>query len=186
MDQGLAAVLAAGVAATVTLGGAVIAYRAGRRQVRDQGSIEHAHWLRGQREQAYLNFLASCEKATAAGRLRRDLWERIEVENPDAETLAQLQAEVQRVGRDFSEAVDQILEPLERIRMLGPDVVIAEAEYTLESVRQFEDSMAPRSRGGDPFNAEGNLRVQRSTFAAVARQVLMHPQERVMVVVAEE
>ncbi|WP_096213926.1 hypothetical protein [Streptomyces sp. 2323.1] len=186
MDQGVAAVLAAGVAATVTLGGAVIAYQAGRRQVRDQGSIEHAHWMRGQREQAYLTFLASCERATAAGRLRRDLWERIEVEPPEGEALQELRDEAQRVGRGFSEAVDQILEPLERIRMLGPDVVINEAEYTLESVRQFEDSMVPMRSGGDPFNAEGNLRVQRATFAAVARQVLTHPQENITVVVAEE
>ncbi|MFF0216468.1 hypothetical protein [Streptomyces vinaceus] len=186
MDQGIAAVLSAGVAAMVTFGGAVIAYKAGRRQVRDQGSIEHAQWLRGQREQAYLTFLASCERAAAAGRLRRDVWERIEVDNPDAETLQDLRGEAQRVGRDFSEAVDQILEPLERIRMLGPDVVIAEAEYTLEAVRQFEDSMRPRGSGGDPFNAEGDLRVQRATFAAVARQVLTHPQEQITVVVSEE
>lgn len=184
MDQGIAAVLSAGVAASVTLLGAAVAYRAGRRQVRDQGSIEHAHWLRGQREQAYLAFLASCERATAAGRLRRDLWERMHGgPTPDDEIVSQLRDEVQSVGRAFSEAVDQILEPLERIRMLGPDIVVSEAEYTLEAVRQFEDSMSPT---GDPFNGEGHLRVQRATFAAVARQVLLHPQERVTVVVAEE
>ncbi|MFF2537788.1 hypothetical protein [Streptomyces cyaneofuscatus] len=97
--------------------------------------------------------------------------------------MSQLRDEVQSVGRAFSEAVDQILEPLERIRMLGPDIVVSEAEYTLEAVRQFEDSMSPT---GDPFNGEGHLRVQRATFAAVARQVLLHPQERVTVVVAEE
>ncbi|MFF8284096.1 hypothetical protein ACF06W_15385 [Streptomyces albus] len=104
-------------------------------------------------------------------------------ETSDDETMQQLRDEANRVGRPFSEAVDQILEPLERIRMLGPDVVVNEAEYTLEAVRQFEDSMAP---SGDPFNAEGNLRVQRATFAAVARQVLIHPQEGITVVVSEE
>lgn len=81
----------------------------------------------------------------------RDLWERIEIEPPEGDALLELRDEAQRVGRGFSEAVDQILEPLEWIRMLGPDVVINEAEYTLESVRQSEDSMAPWRYGVDPL-----------------------------------
>lgn len=186
MDQGIAAVVAAGAASVVTLAGSAIAYQAGRRQVRDQGAIEHAHWLRGQREQAYLSFLASCERAAAAGRSRRNLVDEIESASADGGTAQEeVQASARRAAYQFSEAVDQILEPLNRIKMLGPEVVIDEAEYTLETVRQFEDSMSPPGRG-DPYNAEGDLRVQRAQFAAVARQVLMHPQENITVMVSPD
>ncbi|OIJ89777.1 hypothetical protein BIV24_19370 [Streptomyces colonosanans] len=97
----------------------------------------------------------------------------------------EMQASARRAAYQFSEAVDQILEPLNRIKMLGPEVVIDEAEHTLEMVRQFEDSMSPPGRG-DPYNGEGNLRVQRAEFAAVARQVLMHPQEHITVTVSPD
>lgn len=32
----------------------VLSYRAGRRQVRDQGVNEHLHWLRQQRQEYYV------------------------------------------------------------------------------------------------------------------------------------
>ncbi|MGW6570066.1 hypothetical protein [Streptomyces sp. NPDC054975] len=65
MDQGWAAVIAAGVAAVVALFGAFIGVWVGRRTVRDQAHVEHGQWLRGQRQETYVVFLAAWDQAQA-------------------------------------------------------------------------------------------------------------------------
>lgn len=57
MDQGQAAVWAAAIGIPGVLLSGVLSYRAGRRQVRDQGVNEHLHWLRQQRQEYYVRFL---------------------------------------------------------------------------------------------------------------------------------
>ncbi|MFD8308113.1 hypothetical protein ACFV29_38145 [Streptomyces sp. NPDC059690] len=74
MNDGLAAVLAALVGLVGAVGGAAIggmaatrgarvgaetAARATARQVQDQAAVDHMHWLRGQRLQAYQDLLAA-------------------------------------------------------------------------------------------------------------------------------
>ncbi|GLW13637.1 hypothetical protein Stsp01_03800 [Streptomyces sp. NBRC 13847] len=69
MDQGQAAVWAAAIAIPGVLLSGVLSYRAGRRQVRDQGVNEHQHWLRQQRQEHYVQFLQAvdlCVKALEA------------------------------------------------------------------------------------------------------------------------
>lgn len=65
MDQGVAAVVAAGVAGTVAVAGSFIGVWVGRRQVRDQAKVEHEQWLRGQRQEAFVDFLALWDEAVA-------------------------------------------------------------------------------------------------------------------------
>lgn len=57
MDQGQAAIRAAAIGVPGVLLSGVLSYRAGRRQVRDQGVNEHRHWLRQQRQEYYVRFL---------------------------------------------------------------------------------------------------------------------------------
>ncbi|MFE0699099.1 hypothetical protein [Streptomyces sp. NPDC058872] len=45
MDQGVAAVIAAGVAGVVGVTGSLIGMRMGRRQVSDQAQVEHEQWV---------------------------------------------------------------------------------------------------------------------------------------------
>jgi hypothetical protein len=63
MDQGLVAILTGGIAAVAGVGGtavgALVAAKGARNQVRDQGAIEHAQWLRQARSSAYQSFLES-------------------------------------------------------------------------------------------------------------------------------
>ncbi|MEU3742941.1 hypothetical protein AB0E78_38535 [Streptomyces sp. NPDC032198] len=135
MDGGQATVYAAGLAASVTLLGAAIAYKAGRRQVRDQAAVEHERWLRGQREQAYVDFLGACERATEAvhqcrgqadelhGRLVRR-----EIQIGQGEPVSMDE------GWRLHDATQQLLN---RILMLGPDAVIERAEATQSAIFNF-------------------------------------------------
>ncbi|MEU4985988.1 hypothetical protein [Streptomyces sp. NPDC021969] len=63
MDQGLVAIVTGGIAAVAGVGGtaigALVAAKGARNQVRDQGAVEHAHWLRQGRNSAYQSFLES-------------------------------------------------------------------------------------------------------------------------------
>lgn len=65
MDQGWAALIAAIAAGIFVLGGAWIGFLGGRRQTADQAAVEHAQWLRGQRQEAYIKFLEEWERALA-------------------------------------------------------------------------------------------------------------------------
>lgn len=62
MDQGIAAVLGAGVGITGTLGAALLGYMGARRQSRDQGRVNHALRLRDDRKEVYLAFLEEEER----------------------------------------------------------------------------------------------------------------------------
>ncbi|KOV59139.1 hypothetical protein [Streptomyces sp. MMG1121] len=57
MDQGIAAVLGAGVGIAGTLGSALLGYATARHQARDQGRVDHGFRLRDERKEAYLAFL---------------------------------------------------------------------------------------------------------------------------------
>ncbi|MFE0739294.1 hypothetical protein [Streptomyces sp. NPDC058855] len=63
MDQGLVAILTGGIAAVAGVGGtavgALVAAKGARNQVRDQGAVEHAQWLRQGRSSAYQSYLES-------------------------------------------------------------------------------------------------------------------------------
>lgn len=68
MDQGLAAVLGASVGVLGTMGTALLTYAATRGQVRDQGRVTHAHWLREARQRAYTEFVSAAVEAAVAAR----------------------------------------------------------------------------------------------------------------------
>ncbi|MFJ9021629.1 hypothetical protein ACIRPU_16875 [Streptomyces sp. NPDC102259] len=77
MDEGLVALIAAGVGLAGAIGGAAIggyaaargarigaetAARATARQVQDQAAVDHTHWLRERRLEAYQEFLKAYEQ----------------------------------------------------------------------------------------------------------------------------
>ncbi|MEV0372553.1 hypothetical protein AB0I10_22430 [Streptomyces sp. NPDC050636] len=64
MDQGLAAVLGAGVGVLGTLGTASLAYIAARRQAVDQGMVHHWQRVRDDRRDAYLALLEEAATVT--------------------------------------------------------------------------------------------------------------------------
>ncbi len=124
MDQGWAAVIAAGVAAVVAVAASFIGVWLGRRTVRDQAQVEHGQWLRNQRQEAYVQCLDTWDGAMRAfealideaeERKRQYRWETDNVGgNP---FFAQ---EIFGVVEEISGPVN---EALERVRLLGPDAV---------------------------------------------------------------
>ncbi|MFF6844632.1 hypothetical protein ACFY8X_38580 [Streptomyces tanashiensis] len=120
MDQGLAAVIAAGVAGAAGL----LGVRVGRRTVRDQALVEHGQWLRGQRQEAYVQLLDVWDAAIRA-------FEAI-LEDPDHRREVARYEDEQRnidgwghLGDELFDEVEQISGPvneaLERVRLLGPE-----------------------------------------------------------------
>ncbi|MFJ2198992.1 hypothetical protein [Streptomyces violaceusniger] len=61
MDQGIAAVLGAGVGVLGTLGTAALTHMAARRQTLDNGKVQHWQKMRDERKETYLSFLSAVE-----------------------------------------------------------------------------------------------------------------------------
>ncbi|MGX1909404.1 hypothetical protein ACWIID_11115 [Streptomyces phaeochromogenes] len=181
MDGGQATIYAAGLAASVTLLGAAVAYKAGRRQVRDQAAVEHEQWVRGQREQAYVDFLGACERATEAVHQCReqadDLHARLvrqEIEIGQGEPVSMDEA---------WRLYDAAQQPLNRILMLSPSVVIECAVATHAAISSFCLAVQSVSQqlmlrpveqveldlASDKMN---EVYTARANFIVVARQVL--------------
>lgn len=63
MSDTAATIFTAIASGIFALAGAGIGYRAGRRQTTDQATVEHGQWLRGQRQEAYVQLLDAWESA---------------------------------------------------------------------------------------------------------------------------
>lgn len=116
MSDATAAIVAAAIGAAVGIPGAigagVIAYRAGRRQVADQGVVDHRHWRRQIRFEAYERFLA----ATDAGMQVLD--DRGHGRAGNAAVLA---------------ALEQLLSAQARVRVAGPDAMWQQAQQVTQA-----------------------------------------------------
>ncbi|MFJ9810710.1 hypothetical protein ACIRTB_21030 [Streptomyces sp. NPDC101158] len=131
MDQGVAAVVAAGSAFTAALAGSFIGAWVGRRQVRDQAHVEHDQWLRGQRQEAYVQFLAAWDGLLP--QVEQMVLENEEIANIDEHDAWDL------AGRAAADRVDQdqalIRRAAERVEMLGPQPLEAAASTMAETAR---------------------------------------------------
>ncbi|MFI7088522.1 hypothetical protein ACIBUR_33635 [Streptomyces anulatus] len=90
-----------------------------RRQVRDQGAVEHAHWLRQQRFSTYESFLEAwdeCLRITQAS---------AEADDPDSTGLEGLRL-----------AADHMAERARRIAILGPPDLTHAAESLTETMQE--------------------------------------------------
>ncbi|MFE9333799.1 hypothetical protein [Streptomyces sp. NPDC006925] len=145
MDQGIAAALA-GIAGLIGAGiggitaargariGAETAARATSLQVRDQATVDHEHWLRGQRLEAYKELLeAYDEYAIAASNVGRIF--DFEITDSGSEH-----------GRAFGQSVTAFRRAYFRVRLVGPEE-IAERAFQLRS--RIEDHNSCISELGD-------------------------------------
>lgn len=127
MDQGLAAVLGAGVGVMGTLGTAVLTYAATRGQVRDQHRVGHAQWLRDTRQRAYTEFFLSIEHFAGASTLYRrrvvDTRQQRTINAADVEALREL-------GKTARQAAN-------RINHQGVQVAVAGPEWFVDIVGDF-------------------------------------------------
>ena len=189
MDQGQAAVWAAAIGVPGVLLSGVLSYRAGRRQVRDQGANEHMQWLRQQRQQCYVQFLQAvdaCMKALEAHSVAIvGLSDRLEAGDLDAATY------------DFDpllfpaavlSRIDELSKSRDGLLMLGPHEVDDQAEATFSAIVAYWAAhgdavvamMSGQQADGHPaWNAlattEDAAIAERKEFIAASRSVLTEP-----------
>ncbi|MEU6166249.1 hypothetical protein [Streptomyces tanashiensis] len=152
MDQELVALITAGVGLVGAIGGAAIGglaaargarlgaettARATTRQVHDQGTINHEHWLRGQRLESCRALLSAYDKyAIAASNVSRAL---------EGETQASAE-----MGLALGQAVSDVRNAYFHVRLLVPEEVLQPAR----SLRlQVEDHNECLGRWLDAFTA---------------------------------
>ncbi|MFH8581605.1 hypothetical protein [Streptomyces zaomyceticus] len=112
------------VAAAIGLIGVLCGLFIGRRTVRDQARVEHGQWLRGQRQEAYVQCLDAWDGAMRA-------FEAILEESDQRRQIARYEDEQRSIdgwghlGEELFGEVEQISGPvneaLERVRLLGPE-----------------------------------------------------------------
>ncbi|WTV09613.1 hypothetical protein OHA19_00715 [Streptomyces sp. NBC_00012] len=132
----------------VALAGVVSGFFLGRRQVRDQAAVEHGQWLRGQRQDAYVALLDAWDTAV------KEFQEEIDQGEYFDEIAAHEEA---RMGDSFWEDheestaahVDRISEgvqrPLERVLLLGPDLVDKACINLAEALEALGSSVRSKS-----------------------------------------
>ncbi|MFJ2241832.1 hypothetical protein [Streptomyces sp. NPDC087859] len=64
MNEAWGAVVAAVAAGVFGVGGALVGIYVGRKQTTDQAQVEHEQWLRGERREAYVAYLAAHDAAS--------------------------------------------------------------------------------------------------------------------------
>lgn len=90
-----------------------------RRQVQDQGVVEHGHWLRQQRLNTYETFLEAWDECLRITQTSP------EVHDPDSTGL-----------EDLKEAAGRMAERARRIALLGPEEVTRAAEELTETMQE--------------------------------------------------
>ncbi|WP_125935797.1 hypothetical protein [Streptomyces sp. WAC 06738] len=132
MDQGIAAVLGAGVGILGTLGAGVLGYVAALRQTRDQGRVDHGLRLRDERREIYLDFITVAERMES---LIRELRSMVE---PDEDTEPAWLA-VEKREEELAGDAKQLSRLLTRITLAGPTSVREPAETIVEVLESATD-----------------------------------------------
>jgi hypothetical protein len=137
------------IAALIAGASGLIGLAVGRRQVTDEAQVEHAQWLRGQRQEAYAAFLSAWDAAYAGlTQVVADFteqWEAMEAHGVDASDVDEGNLEH---ARDLAvQAMRPVRAVQEQVLLLGPEAVdhaverMARALSTLELA--FVDHLAP-------------------------------------------
>lgn len=136
-----AAIIAAVIAGVLTLVGGHVGFRAGRQQVKDQAQVEHEQWLRGQRQEAYADFLAAWDAAYAA--LKQEVTRTAE----HWETMATHDLDVDFDEDDLEHAhavavvaMRPMRVPQERVLLLGPERVDRAVESMGRALHVLQDA----------------------------------------------
>ncbi|MFE7155331.1 hypothetical protein [Streptomyces sp. NPDC057636] len=151
MDDGIATVGAAVIGLVAGGGSALLsgllAYKAGRRQVHDQGLATHQQWLLQQRQEGYVSLLSACDAfvdgldacflalGTAEATGDMSLYEG---------ALECVDVEVYLNTQQLEGGVDH---QLGKILMLGPATVSQQAKALRASVRAARDDLAHLTNG---------------------------------------
>lgn len=117
MSDGWGAVIASVVAVLGTVLAGWLAYRAGRRQVKDQATEEHRAWRRQNRFDAYRNLMTMVDEFSAAA----DAW----------------RLPTTRATAGVPRAMERVASAVAGVRLAGPDAMHAEANALMLAAGQL-------------------------------------------------
>jgi hypothetical protein len=137
--------IAAVVAGVFALAGAYVGYRAGRRQTADQATVEHGQWLRDQRQQAYLTFVATWDTAVESLAGLQQSWESWVREYQEGDRLDDPAEASSRLIADAWRAVRR---DLERVELLGPQRVDFALRAMEGAFREMQDVITAQAESG--------------------------------------
>ncbi|MCX5441183.1 hypothetical protein [Streptomyces sp. NBC_00063] len=174
VDQGLAAVLGAGVGVVGTLGTACLTYLATRHQTKDQERVEHGQWLRQQRQHAYEDFLVAYERFAGAAAAMEDA-----LQGQRIEALEELAVTLADATEDFSSA-------RVRVAVAGPHfasqsagqiaILFHEVRRYLLAWREAQMSGDAGSEMSDQLQGkQGKIQLAYRDFVRDARSILESP-----------
>ncbi|MDQ8706849.1 hypothetical protein RCO28_30915 [Streptomyces sp. LHD-70] len=177
MDQGIAAVLGAGVGIAGGLGSALLGHMTARRQSRDQGRLDHGLKLRDERMSAYLAFLEGAERTLLPlADLRECLLEPDEFSEP-----AWLRIEQHIDGLNAHRG--ELVRLLTRVTLAGPQEVDRSAGQVLAALAVIARYIEPL-RGAPGLDARTQPRfdelmhevnAKHQSFVTAVRAVLSAP-----------
>lgn len=121
MSEGWGMILAAAFSGLFVLLAAVIAYRAGRRQVADQGQIEHQHWVRQNRFDAYQKFIAASDAVD--------------------DTLEERRRQPGIGNAPLTRALEGLLGAKARVQLVGPDAMVRSATTVATAAAALQQRM---------------------------------------------
>ncbi|MFD0070687.1 hypothetical protein, partial [Streptomyces sp. NPDC127574] len=123
--------------------GAEKAAETARRQVQDQASIDHEHWLRQQRIEAYSEFLTVYDDATVvASRTRKKV---VDMEPNSVQPEEDL--------RELKEILHRLRQVRQRVKLVGPEPIHMRATALEDSVQDYcidLELVADAKASGDP------------------------------------
>jgi hypothetical protein len=179
MNEATGAVVAAIAAGAFGIGGSFLGIYVGRRQTTDQAQVEHGQWLRGQRQEAYVQFLNAWEEAITLDKDYAANWVYMTAEIPHFEGDGE-EAMLESVTERTQQALDKVRPFLERVQILGPtgvELAATDLNTTLVDLRNELLHLVP---GNGPEDASWELfgrlmswaPQQRERFVKAARDVM--------------
>ncbi|WP_333774484.1 hypothetical protein [Streptomyces sp. IBSBF 3136] len=162
----MGAVVAAAAAGVFSIIGILAGLYVGRRQTVDQASVEHAQWLRNQRQEAYLQLVDAWEAALDDLRAHQNAWDDRVQEH--GRVRAQ-DAPWARVA-EGTERVWAVLRPkMERVELLGVPRGTEAFAALYEAWRDLDDHFDAQA-GQEPSAADWEAWSRVVARAIVARQ----------------
>ncbi|MEV7253493.1 hypothetical protein [Streptomyces cyaneofuscatus] len=129
------------IAALVAVAGSFSGFFIGRQQVKDQAQVEHEQWLRGQRQEAYADFLAAWDAAYAA--LKQEAtrtdehWETMDQNGLDVDFD---EDDLNHAHAVADVAMRPMRAPQERVLLLGPERVDRAVERMGRALHVLKDA----------------------------------------------
>lgn len=156
---------------TITTGilGILAGFLVGRRQITDQAAVEHRQWLRGQRQEAYINLLDAWDTAIAALEHVVDVWE-------EREDFTRRHGEGnmwETVGGEVAAANQTLAKPIDRAALMGPpavDAAVAAMDAAFDNLSAYLNHQADPD---EPFEADWHTWASLLTAAHRARYQFM-------------